>query len=280
MIHISIEGIEPTDKEWLEKAQRLTDQLKAATNAEERKAIIERNKGMWGQVKEWLKGLSHGKCWYSEAKELCSFYDVDHFRPKNNVVELDGSERDGYWWLAFEWTNYRLSGQICNRPNKNEDEELRGKWDYFPLQAGSRIACCPEDDLRDEIICLLDPTDPDDPVLLSFDEAGDPVAADEVGSWHAERVAITVKLLHLDSTPLVEERKKIWRQCRKKLDKAQRIMKDNGNRMSASLKSELKHLQEDLREMVSSETELAGTARACLLKSGVGWAQNIVASAR
>ena len=280
MIHISIEGIEPDDKAWLEKAQRLTDQLKAATTMEERKAIIERNKGMWGEVKEWLKTLSHGKCWYSEAKELCSFYDVDHFRPKNRAVDLDDREREGYWWLAFEWRNYRLSGQICNRPNKNENGELRGKWDYFPLQAGSRVACCPEDDLDDEIIYLLNPIDPYDPVLLSFDETGEPVPADEVGTWHSDRVKATIKLLHLDSTPLVEERKKVWSRCRTKLDKAQKIMKDNGNRMSASLKSELKHIQEELREMVASDSELAGTARACLLKSGIGWAQNLVAHAR
>ncbi len=48
--------------------------------------------------------------------------DVDHFRPKGNVV--DAPTHGGYWWLAYTFTNYVLSCSICNRTLKR---------DHFPL---------------------------------------------------------------------------------------------------------------------------------------------------
>lgn len=110
MIHINMSSKEPP-QEWCRKAESLTEKLKRLT-PEERKKLIEKN-NIWGELKEWLLQLSHGKCWYSEAKEIYSFYDVDHFRPKNRAKQLDGTERDGYWWLAFDWRNYRISGTAC-----------------------------------------------------------------------------------------------------------------------------------------------------------------------
>ena len=278
MIHISLEGKEP-DKEWLDKAKELTEKLKKATS-DERKEIIENNQKMWRDLKKWLSELSHGKCWYSEAKEIYSIYDVDHFRPKNSVVNRDGTTREGYWWLAFDWRNYRLSGTVGNRPLKDTSGKTRGKWDYFPLHSMSSIATYPEDDLMDEIYYLLDPTDSGDPSLISFDESGLPVAINEEDSWVSERVRVTIDLLHLDYLPLVEARRKIWMDCRDKIDEIKKTMSAINNSMSVNRNLTIRARMKELQEMVSSSSPLAGTARACLLKSGIGWAQNIVANAK
>jgi hypothetical protein len=56
---------------------------------------------MWGELKNWLLALSHQKCWFSEAKDSFQYWDLEHFRPKANAKNLDGSEREGYWWLAL-----------------------------------------------------------------------------------------------------------------------------------------------------------------------------------
>ncbi len=80
-----------------------------------------------GAPKNWLLALSGGKCWFSEVRELYSHYDVEHFRPKKEAKGLDGADRDGYWWLAFDYMNFRVCGYVGNRK--------KGGW--FPLQQGS-----------------------------------------------------------------------------------------------------------------------------------------------
>ena len=118
MIHINLEGKEPPAA-WLKKAHRLITGLEKITDPAKRAKFIDRHSDLWSELKPWLSELSHGKCWYSEAKEIYSFYDVDHFRPKNRAKQLDDTEREGYWWLAFDWHNYRLCGGIGNRPNRD-----------------------------------------------------------------------------------------------------------------------------------------------------------------
>ena len=50
--------------------------------------------------------------------------DVEHFRPKLEVKELYKEQnREGYWWLAFDYHNFRVCGNVGNRK--------KGGW--FPL---------------------------------------------------------------------------------------------------------------------------------------------------
>jgi uncharacterized protein (TIGR02646 family) len=53
--------------------------------------------------------------------------DVEHFRPKGKVE--DDAAHGGYWWLAYELSNYLLSCSICNRVRKR---------DRFPLRPNAR----------------------------------------------------------------------------------------------------------------------------------------------
>jgi len=251
MIYINISDKEPPEN-WLRKAESVTEQLKIL-NSEDRKKLIEKHSDLWKELKGWLLKLSHDKCWYSEARDIFSYYHVDHFRPKAS-----------YWWLAFDWRNYRISGSIGNIRKKG-----------FPLRAGSYPATGPECDLRDEIIYLLDPTDYDDPLLLTFDESGFPKPAAIEGTWEYKRAEVTIKLLNLDFYRLVDERKRIWNKCLGLIKQAENLMRE---KPSATRNAYLKNALKQLREMISVEAELSSTARACLLSSSILWVRTFVSS--
>jgi len=108
------------------------------------------------------------ECFIRCILNIRCYIDQRQVNAYNRAKQLDGTERDGYWWLAFDWRNYRISGAIGNRPNRGEDDEIRGKADYFPLREGSPVATGPECNLRDELIYFLDPTDANDPLLLNI----------------------------------------------------------------------------------------------------------------
>jgi hypothetical protein len=242
----------------------------AMSSSEDRRRFIKKNRSLWSELKSWLLDLSFGKCWYSEAREIVSDYDVDHFRPKNAAKNLNGTERNGYWWLAFNYKNFRVVGTICNRLHNDENDELRGKGDFFPLSENCSPARSPDDDLDDELIYLLDPTNRDDPLLLTFDETGYPRPTASEGTWNHKRAITTIKLLYLDFRPLVDERKKIWTKCNILVNQAQNIMKE---RESVSRDRRLREILGDLRDMTSPKAELSGTARACLRSCGLDWAK-------
>lgn len=208
MIFIDLEHKKPTDTNipgwapwtqaqwdaWLAKSAQLVAEmaaLDAAGKHDERNALIDANSGHWGALKEWLLALSGGKCWFSEVRELYSHYDVEHFRPKKEAKALDGAKRDGYWWLAFDYMNFRACGNVGNRK--------KGGW--FPLQQGSLCstyaAPCEESETR----YLLDPIDDDDVSLIAFDEEGKVIPAPSASNWEQQRVQETVTRLKLNDHP-------------------------------------------------------------------------------
>ena len=120
-------AVHPTDvpASWLRRASELTAKLEACvddgedvpaderlTAAAKRKKIIDGHAYVWSELKDLLLKWSHQKCWYSELREDGSDYHVDHFRPKGRVLNDGERPRDGYWWLAFDWRNYRIAGFV------------------------------------------------------------------------------------------------------------------------------------------------------------------------
>src|SRR5258708_15977722 len=55
---------------------------------------------LWQDLAPPLSELSRRKCWYSESLNPMADKNVDHFRPKNRVLE--DAIHEGYWWLAFD----------------------------------------------------------------------------------------------------------------------------------------------------------------------------------
>jgi hypothetical protein len=107
--------------------------------------------------------------------------EIEHFRPKNKVAKLDyveksifdentwkilGSLRDvqttrkeGYYWLTYDWQNYRLS---CKDSNTR-------KGMYFPLLPNSTPATLNGQETN-EIPVLIDPLIKDDAELICFEK--------------------------------------------------------------------------------------------------------------
>ncbi len=275
MRYIQLEKPAPGSKhyadfqKWEAKASKITAELHNAPDMATRKAIIDKNQHLWGELKDWLLSLSDQKCWFSEAKDCFSHWDVEHFRPKKSAKDQDGNEYDGYWWLAFDWQNFRICGNAGNRK----------KGTYFPLQSEVNRVGTPTADLRSENPLLLDPIDPEDPALLFFDSTGRAIPAPGVTSdWDKKRVEQSIKRCNLDFHPLVEKRRMVWNQCSQHIEQYRQEIKrfddSNGNNLIA--KQMLKEKAKAIREMIKTNQELSSVARACVISSGDSRVRNLL----
>jgi len=269
MIHIDIRNAEP-EAGWLQRANDLTQALENAATQDERNQIIDDNADCWGELKEWLLQLSHGKCWFSEARDVYSHWDVEHFRPKKSAKNKDKSVREGYWWLAFNWANLRICGNVGNRK----------KGTFFPLRNGSAVATSANRITDDEIHYLLDPTKEADANLLSFDETGDAIPMPDSGTWNTERAEYSIARLKLnDHVPLPGARRDVWQKCRQAIDDCVDLIKKLDATASAVTKDRLDARFRELQQMVRSTQEFSAVARECLNTSGFRWALRIASSA-
>jgi uncharacterized protein (TIGR02646 family) len=265
MRFINIEDKKPPDA-WCAEAEKHTKALQELSTYKERMDYIDQYSNVWGELKYWLQELSHDKCWYSETIDRYSHYQVEHFRPKKKVVRFKGIVEEGYWWLAFDWKNYRLSGDVGNKRKGNR----------FPLRKGSVIATGPSCDLQDELIYLLDPTDPSDPPLLTFNALGNATPAASEGTWEYERAKVTIEVLYLNFPRLVDGRVMAWKKCSETIDKAEELMKENSKSSSATKREKIRAIFNELKEMANEKTQFSATSRACLLNSGRLWARNLI----
>jgi hypothetical protein len=256
--HIPLFARNP-DPAWIARADALLIQLKSAPDATARKALIEKNKALCGELKQWLLSLSHGKCWFSEAKDCFSHWDVEHYRPKVNARGEDGSSDDGYWWLAFDWQNFRICGNAGNRK----------KGTYFPLRSGSARGQ-PFSDLRYEQPVLLDPVDNDDPVLLFFNFEGRAIPAPHVtDGWEQARVTLSVERYNLDFPPLMDGRKTVWAECWNRIQEYLReVALFHQDPTNVIARDRLKQAAQRIRAMIHEEREFSSVARACIQSSG------------
>jgi hypothetical protein len=246
--------------DWLADAEAASAQLAVAMTDAEREAIIEAKGKIWrdDRIRNWLLGLFYNKCWYSEAQEAVSAYHVDHFRPKGQVTGVGRTRPEpGYWWLAFNWQNYRICGQLINVK----------KSDVFPLVSGHRATPDAPGSLRLEAPSLLDPTT-DDARLVSFEMDEDGCRAVPSGGADAEdfaRVITTIEVIGLNRLDrLNRKRADVWEECREKLA---------SYAAASDEPPALKLLQRilivvDLKKRVAYESELSSVAEACIRKLG------------
>ena len=245
-------------EEWKNVADQLTADLESAADDVERKKIIGKKPSHWGKIKSDLLNLSKGKCWFSEARDVYSHLDVEHFRPKNFVAKsLDSSEREGYWWQAYEWDNFRICGNVGNRKKGN----------FFPLKAGSVAATSATKNIDDEIYYILDPCDEDDPDLLSFGMEGKAIPSDHCGEWDKQRVEVTVEKLKLYHGPLEEARREVWNICNRLINECENLAIKFHASPSATKKQRIKDIRKELRKMIAFNAEFSRVAIACLENS-------------
>lgn len=152
-----------------QRAQNTLEQLPP----EQRKNFIKKKSHIWSGFSKYLAKMSYGKCWYSEAKDAGANFDVDHFRPKAEAKRSEELvDAEGYAWLAFDWENYRLSAQNCNRLNKDESGNTVGKGSWFPLLSDSPTATWNNRCISDEKVVLLDPLVKNDLNFIDFEDNG------------------------------------------------------------------------------------------------------------
>ncbi len=252
-----------TPEGWCDDAAVKSAAIRAAAiegNREELTAQLRSAAGLWSRLKRPLSGLSHHKCWYCETREIRSDYEVDHFRPKAKVSECP--RHSGYWWLALDPSNMRLSCRFCNQRRVGV-ETSGGKADHFPVRDESCRALGPSDDLDAEQHVLLDPTRALDASLLTFGLDGKASANPDrcpPGSFDLLRAEKSVELFHLNHEKLVDARKSMNRQLKRAFDDAVRYM--DGDLGDPSTKHALNSCVNELKRALSESSELSSAARA------------------
>lgn len=266
MIHIDLDGKKPPT-EWIKKAETITRQLNDAASSEKRHAIINKNRKVWGEIKKCLLKYSHNKCWYTEARSDSSYFEVEHFRPKKWDAKKDDSDFEGYWWLAFEWKNYRVCGSAPNRK----------KGTFFPIHEDSRRATSRKRHLvEDEIHALLDPLEIADPPLISFDERGICKPTPGTEGWERHRADTSIERYGLNNLPqLCEGRQRVWRDCRKLIDDLDELHAKNATAPTVACRTRIKEKTGQLINKMKSDQAFSAVARTCTSVCGYYWARGL-----
>lgn len=263
MIHINREGYIP-DEEWINKADTLTQQLINAPNTISRHHIIDNNENIWRELKDFLLNISHQKCWYSEAKDAYNHLHVDHFRPKKVAIGIDKVDYGGYWWLAFNWKNYRVCGGAGNVRKRDKFAVRNNKTNF------------PNTETDDELIYFLDPCEEEDILKITFNEVGEVTPITSSG-WDFEKASYTIESLNLNFKMLKEARKIIWIKCSTLITEAQTLMDQNNINPSARRSGQIKEKLKQLKELVHPSSAFSATAKACLTSAGLIWTLKIAA---
>jgi hypothetical protein len=248
----------------------------------ERSQFIEANRdGTWGhnEVLTALRAIAGNKCWYSEVHLEGADPNVDHFRPKGRVREIDadlkntGAPCDGYWWLAFEPRNFRLACMHSNQRRTDPDTE-GGKWDYFPIR-GARTPAGTEWGAIIEDILALDPCSFSDVRLLWFDPDGKPCAAKwkhrDTDTKELVRVKATVWLYHLDKKELQGRRSAHVQDIRKDLKKAHteyQLWAPGTGNPNLQAKGSFDEKVAEIKTKIEDNAEFAGAKR-CAIRTAI-----------
>jgi uncharacterized protein (TIGR02646 family) len=287
MRHISIKPLEemkdwPPEK-WHERAQKALDELRNLPPGKKRADVFEKNGILWSELKDDLRKLSHGKCWYCETRIDRDFGDIDHFRPKGKVEGVP--DHPGYWWLAFEWRNFRFSCKLCNVKEIDHDAEdgdgRGGKGAQFPLLDGEKYRICDAgeyeeyEDLLDEHPLLLDPTEKRDPLLLTFTRDGQPAPSmkDETASGY-RRAKASIYIYHLDYSRLNRERQKIYYKMRRLVRNVQRYQERWEKEHDRSARALSRAALDEIVSLIAPDAQYSAAARAYLKEyreQGADW---------
>ncbi len=154
---------------------------------------------------EALETLYNHKCAYCETDTSAGApFQVEHFRPK---AKTEGdTTHNGYYWLAYEWSNLTLGCSACNNAKKNHFPVQGGRITEpildatnFPLPNYFRID---SDELKNEQAVLLNPEIDVVENHFYFTPNGEIVGRDERGKE-------TINKLKLNRKRLVFWRKKL-----------------------------------------------------------------------
>ncbi len=252
---------------WLQKSNRILEEMKNESDVKKRKAIIHRNKAHWrnADLLDFLKKLSDGKCWYTEARFIAEYPHLEHFRPKCCARNEDWAKcHDGYWWLAFDIENYRLSKPV---PNTR-------KGAYFPLRELAMAVCEPGVAVTLESPLFLDPANEDDAALIGFNSLGQaepckehPVGLDE---WDIRRIEFSINRYGLDDKDLCDQRKALWVSICAMFDEYAEFGLKAKREQCIESAGKAKQIKKELRKFLDPKIEFTGLIRDCFMEHTVG----------
>jgi hypothetical protein len=245
--------------EWQKKARDAEKEIADAA-LRERPDLFKKHGPLWGELKEELRKLSHDKCWYCESFDIRADNAVDHYRPKGNV---SGAEppHGGYWWLAFDHSNYRFSCTFCNSARKSEGE-TGGKQDFFPLVSEETRARSRDHCLDREDPLLLDPIKPLDVELLGFSDDGRAGLSVKAASGvRAQKVIESVKRYHLNQKAIVDRRLACIQKVRTWVDEADKKLKLYEQAADAASWVDANARLQDILDATDAEAEYSAAVR-------------------
>ena len=229
MIYINPKALNiPID--WRESVKSLKAELLKKQKNERTAYINSKRELTWGHPKilEALRGPVGNKCWYTEVDLTGADPNIDHFRPKGNIKEIDVDglvatkiECNGYWWLAFDYENFRLSSMHSNQRRVDVNTN-GGKWDFFPVD-GPRAKEGTALTIINENVLPLDPCSATDVSLIWFEPDGKPGFKDwrpQPSQIEIRRLKVTTWLYHLDKIELATKRANAMEEIRTSLKRA------------------------------------------------------------
>jgi len=254
--------------EWVEKSNGIIDLLKAEPDSQKRKVIIKKNAKHWRNVGllRFLKDLSNKKCWYTEAKFAAEYPQVEHFRPKSCARDEDWNLcHDGYWWLAFDIDNYRLSKPMPNIV----------KGTYFPLRKRKFASEGPDESIENETALYIDPTIEEDVGLIGFNSLGQPEPIKEpavaLNDWDFKRIEFSIKRYALDDDDLCELRRKLWISIKSRFNEYIDFFLEFKNNNCLVSKGRATQLKKELAEYLTDpDQEFSAVIRDCFGSDRVG----------
>lgn len=284
MIYIDISKYTPSS-EWLDIADGLTTQLLKLTDSDDINKFIDDKKHQkhWSILKATLPYSE--KCWISEAKEV-SPRTIEHFRPKKMVCRTSVTKKEfptfneaqrkdwtkatnykgrGYWWLTFDYKNFRVCLSDINSKKSNR----------FPLKLGSSIAYTNTDNHNSEIFFLLDPTKKGDANLITFEPDGKVKPSEtDVSKDEFIRADVSIKIYGLnDIKPLVDHRNTKWKDCYELIKDNQyfypliKAVLEESADIDDSLIDPLERFHskcKQLQDLISPKSEYSAVAKTCL----------------
>jgi uncharacterized protein (TIGR02646 family) len=230
------------------------------TGQGDRAKVIKDCRTYWVAFRPAFEQVLGRKCWYTESHNPGSDDDIDHYRPKGGVAECP--QHEGYWWEALNWKNFRLSCHRANRLRGNpETGETYGKGEHFPLLVEADRWMRRADENR-EAPSLLDPTDPADPPLLSYQTDGRAAIAPdyEDDALALERLEQSRIYLHLDWPPFVEDRLALYAKIVTRVEQGNALADAALGQREPQATARLKALARELVELAQPNTAYSRAA--------------------
>lgn len=277
MRFIDLEELKPKIQHLIPALEATHAAVVAEADPVKRATFINAHRAEWVALRAAFESYSHGKCWYVECKNPGTDDDIDHFRPKLGVKE--DPTHPGYFWFAFDWTNLRLSCHRANRPRVNPDGAgTGGKAGHFPLVIPSAREFNPANGKGQEVPALLDPTNPLDVAMLTFQQNGEVDLSPEFkGQAMPEaKLAASRLILHLDWPAFRDARVVLYNKIQRTVDRGVREAPGDFSGNAAPTEAFYDAIR-DLKNAMKVEEEYSAAARVYVESfKHIWWVRDVV----